>query len=212
MACKKRTAGTETSGGTILPVPETKTPDGWPLYEVKREGFAIALPPEWRQFDMNPATFEKSFQEGAKNNPELMAMFPGLMQQVRAGMKFFGIDEQSAKTGFATNVNILRMPLPPGGNLDLIASDSVRLMEQMPNVVKPIARERLKTGAGDCERLRYQMRMQSPKGKADVVAISQFLFATSTDGFVVTLTTTADREAHYRDTFDKIGHSFRFVK
>ena len=52
--------------------------------------------------------------------------------------------------------------------------------------------------------LRYKLTMRSPSGQAATVAITQFVFATTTHNYTLTLTTTADRETQYASTFDKI--------
>src|SRR5262249_23621941 len=109
-ACRKRGPGTN-STGTILPVPQTTTEAGWPLYEVPAEGFALSLPPDWRQIDMDPKTFEAKFSELARQNPEFEGMRENMRTQIKAGIKFYGLDSTTQRTGFATNVNVLRLPL-----------------------------------------------------------------------------------------------------
>lgn len=212
-ACRKRNRDVETPEGTVRSVPEARSQEtGWPLYEVRNEGFALSLPPNWRQFDMNPATFDKHLQESLRVNPELQPMLSNLRAQIAAGVKFFGFDESSAKTGFATNVNVLRLALPPGANLDALAAESMTQLQRLPTVRQPVGRERIRTATGECERFRYQMSLQVRPGETRVLAITQFLFVTPTDGYSVTLTTVADREAHYAQTFDTIGRSFRLLK
>jgi hypothetical protein len=210
-ACSKRGAAPDTSPGKILPVPQVKTESGWPLYEVPAEGFALALPPDWRQFDMNPATFEASIQETMKQNPHFEPMLGNLRQQLTAGIKFFGLDEATLNTGFATNVNVLRIRLPPGGTLTAVA-DTVRQMESLPNFIKPIVHERLKMATGDRERLRCKLTMQMPTGQTVTLACTQFVLVKGNDGFAVTLTTLQEHEAKYAETFDKIGNSFRIIR
>ncbi|HEV3144825.1 MAG TPA: hypothetical protein VGZ47_13125 [Gemmataceae bacterium] len=201
-------AATESSPGKTMPVPGARDPSGWPVYEVTAEGFAIALPPDWRQFDMNPKTFEAKMDEAIKQNPQLQPMAGALRQQVAQGVKFYGFDETTTRTGFATNINIIRTPLPAGGTLDSIVQESLRQYENMPTVTKPISHERL----GDRERLRARMTMTMPNGQTATLAITQFILAHGKDGYAVTLTTLADQEAKYSATFDKIGQSFRFLK
>jgi hypothetical protein len=201
-----------TSPGKILPVADAKDENGWPLYEVKTEGFALSLPPDWRQFDMNPATFEAKLKETLTRNPQLESLLGSLRQQVASGVKFFGFDEASMKTGFTTNVNVLRLPVPPGRTLDMEVMAAVKQMESLPTVAKPIFHERLKMTTGDCERLRYQMTMKLPSGKDVSLAITQYVLIKDNDSYAVTLTTTSDQEAKYTPTFEKIGQSFRLLK
>src|SRR5262245_27250848 len=99
-ACSKRRPMPDTSLGTVQPVPPAKTDSGWPLFEVPAEGFALAIPPDWRQFDMNPATFEPKFREALKHDPQLEALYPSLRQQMVAGNKFVGFDVATIGSGF----------------------------------------------------------------------------------------------------------------
>src|SRR5579862_2680403 len=49
--------------GTVQEVPQAKAENGWPLYELPNEGIAIALPPDWRRVDMDPANIDSTFKE-----------------------------------------------------------------------------------------------------------------------------------------------------
>lgn len=210
--CHRRAPVADTSPGKIMPVPEAKAEDGWPLYEVPAEGFALALPPDWRQFDMNPATFEAKLDETLKKNPEFKPLLANLRQQLGAGFKFFGIDETSLKTGAVTNVNVLRLPIPPGRDLDTIVAETVRQVESLPTATKPIVHERVKITAGDAERFHYKWTMQAPTGQNIPLTVTQFILVKGTDHYVVTMTAVGDQDAKYAATFEKIGQSFRFLK
>jgi len=211
-ACNKRGASSSTALVTTMPVSDTKDESGWPVYDVKNEGFAVSLPPNWRRVDMNPQTFEAAYKEAMKQNPQLESMYGNLRQQMTNGVKFFGFDPTTAATGFNTNINVLRLPLPPGGTLDSTVADTLRETQAMPTIAQPIAHERLKLPSGDRERLRYKMTMNGPNGQPVALAITQFILVNGKDGFAVTLTTTASQEAHYNATFDQIGRGVRFTK
>jgi hypothetical protein len=210
--CHKRQAATDTSPGKIMPVPEAKAESGWPLYEVPAEGFALALPPDWRRFDMNPATFEATMDEMLKKNPELKALLANLRQQLASGVKFFGFDDSTLGTGFATNVNVLRLQVPPGATLDTVVADAVRQAESLPTVVKPIHHERVKVAAGEAERFRYKVTIQTPTGQNVSLATTQFILVRGSGSYTVTAVSVSDQEAKYAETFEKIGKSFRFLK
>jgi hypothetical protein len=212
VACKKRATQGDDALGTTVPVPEARNETGWPLYEVKAEGFGLALPPEWRQFDMNPKTFEAKFQEALKQNPQFEPMLGNLRQQVTSGVKFFGFDPATVRTGFATNVNVIRHPLPGRMNLDAAATGALKEIESLPTVNKPVAHARVNAAAGDCERFRFKMVMKTPNGKNLAISTTQFLFVKENESYVVTLTTLPEYETKYAATFDKIGQSFQFIK
>src|SRR5437763_16870392 len=85
--CKRRVTAPP---ATIMPVATTRDDGGWPLYEKPAEGFAVALPPDWRQIDMDPKTFEGKLKEVAQQNPQIQGMAANLRQQIAAVDKFFG--------------------------------------------------------------------------------------------------------------------------
>jgi len=210
-ACRKAGSATAYANITTLPVPEAKSEAGWPVYEVPAEGFALELPPGWRQFDMDPKTFEAKFKEAMKKNPKLEPMLGSLRQQIVGGVKFFGFDE-AMQGGFTTNINVLRLPLARGENLDSAVADALTQYANMPSVIKPVTHERLTMATGDRERIKSKMTMNSPTGQQFTIAVTNFILTTDKDGYVVTLTTTTDQEAKYAATFDRIGRSFRFIK
>ncbi len=200
------------TGVTLLSVPDARDEGGWPLYEVKAEGFALSLPPDWRQFDMDPATFEAQFRKIAERSPELGQLLGPLRQQVAAGVKFYGVDAATVGTGFGTNVNVLRLPLPPGQTLDAVAADAVAQYDALPNVAGPVARDRVSGPEGGRERLRVRLSVTNPAGKTDTLAFTQYIAARGGEVYTVTLTTLASQESKYAQTFDRIGRSFRFTK
>ena len=82
--------------------PPSRSDNGWPpRFDVPAEKFCrcSASARVARQFDMNPATFEKAFKEGMKENPGLEALLPNVRQQVVGGDEVFGIDQSSIEDG-----------------------------------------------------------------------------------------------------------------
>jgi hypothetical protein len=208
VGCRKRTADT----GNVMPVPQTQGESGWPVYEVKSEGFAIELPPDWRQVDMDPKTFEAHFNEALQQNPEMAPMLANVRQQVAAGVKFFGFDQKTMGTGFATNVNVIRLPIPPGTTLDSAVAATIKESEALPGAIKPVTHERVKSANGDRERVHLKLTMKMANGQSQTVASTQYLLVSGNNAFAITLTTLPDKEATYTAIFDRIGQSFRFIK
>lgn len=211
-ACGKRGTESSTSDGEVLPLPVAKDENGWPFYEVLADGFGLALPPDWRQFDMDPKRFEAKFKEVMAQNPQFGPLLGTIRQQLANGVRFFGVDQATVGKGFATNVNVIRVPLPSGVSLDATVADTIKQLNSQPGVAKPISGERQMLAAGEAERLRYKLTMKSSTGQSALLAITQYLTVRGNDGYVVTLTTLADQEARYARTFEGIGQSFRFIK
>lgn len=196
----------------LRPVPEKKTENGWPIYEVPSEGFALAMPSDWREVEMNPDKFEANFREMLKQNPQLRSMFGDGKQQSTSGVKFFGLEESSTKSGFTTYVNVVRQPCAPWTTLDSATTDLLKQLEAAPVVVKPFNHSRIKLEKGEGERFQYQVTMQTHAGQPVQISSTQLLVVTETNLYVLSLVVLAGKESQYNETFDKIAQSFRLMK
>jgi hypothetical protein len=209
-ACKKR-GGELADGVTVLPVPGAVDENGWPRYELAAEGFAVSLPPDWRQLDLAPEKFQAVYDEMTAKNPEFAPLLRGVREQAGRGVKFFGFDPATAGTGLATNVNVMRQPVP-GVTLDAAVADTLRAMEGLPDVAKPVAHERLTLRAGECERLRYRLTMTAPTGQRATLALTQYVAVSGGNLYVMTMGILPHREAEYAGVFEGVGRSFRILK
>jgi hypothetical protein len=194
------------------PVPNTSADNGWPLYVVAEEGFSVSIPPQWRQVDLSPAAFDTRLHEMLKSNPQLNSLMGGLQKGAASTIKFYGIDERSLNTGTATNVNVVRTPIPPTATLDSVVEEILRQMKSVPAIAKTIKNDRLNLAAGECECIRWKMTVQTPARAPQEYSFTQLILLSSTDIFFLTMTTTSDREAQYAPTFEKICKGFRVIK
>jgi hypothetical protein len=211
IACKRKTT-LDSSVGTVKPVSEEKDENGWPLYSVPEEGFALALPSHWRQIDMNPKTFESGFQKTIQQNPQLNDMLGNLRNQVVKGIKFFGFDETTMRSGFATNVNVLHLRLPGQTTLDEAITNNLMELDSLSIVKKPFAHDRVKLVAGDAERFHYKMEMESANEPSRTLDSTQFLYVTGNECYYITMVTSPDKYEKYKSDFNIIGQSFRLIK
>ena len=193
--------------------PEAKVDSSWTVYEVPADGFALELPPNWLQVDVDPKTIEARSKYILQQNPQLESVLGNLRQQVESGakFKFWAVDGATDKPGIA-NVNVMRYQWPGGRTLDSAVEEAIRAGELMTGFEKPIAHERLKMATGDRERLRYRMTMKLPNGQSATGVNTQFILVKDDDRYAVTFTTSPDLEAKYSSIFDKIGRSFRFIE
>jgi hypothetical protein len=212
IACKKREPKLDTSLGTVKPVPEEKDDNEWPLYKVAAEGFSISLPSAWRQFDMSPGSFEKMMKDVTRQNPQFEQLAGNLRQKVAAGIKFFGFDETSVKTGNMTNVSVIRLANPIEISLDQVVEGNIQEFNKLPAIAKPVPHSRVKTALGEGERFKFVMPVVDPRGRTISTTITMYIFVSGKDNYTVTMTCLTDRDAEYSTTFDKIGQSFRLIK
>jgi hypothetical protein len=209
VGCNKRQA--PGPRGTALQVPTKTAENGWPLYEKPADGFALTLPPGWKQYEMDRKWLEAALKDEGKRDPAMVNLLRGLEAQLAQGVRFFGIDESTLPSGFATNANVLKEPFPGIASLDASADLSLRQLDAWPSIAKPINHARLRIQGGEAERLHYVRSMTMPNGQAVNLAITQYLLVHGNDSYTVTLTTLDKSAAKYESTFDQIGQSFRFL-
>ncbi len=208
--CKKKNSA-DTELGKTQPVPEAKDESGWPVYQVASEGFSLSLPPDWRQIDLDPAKWENTTKDLGEKNPQLKSMFSGVRQQIGNGIKFFGFDQNSASTGFATNINVIRVPVPAGITLDALIEQSKAQYQVLPGVQKPIEQSRVKSKAGDCARFQVTMVMNGPNNTQFKFTTTQFVFLKDDKCFTVSIATKPESVSKYISTIDHIAQSFQFT-
>ncbi len=195
-------------------IPAVGVDQGWRLYAVDDDGYAIGLPPSWQQMDVDPAAIQAATDNLKAKNPSLASVFGAQASMLAAtGIKFFGfdLDAQSLASNLATNVNVLREPLPQAVNLDTYAKLSAAQLERLSNVQKPIAQRRVSIAAGDAQEFKYSLKITQPNGETFSTATTQYLVVRGQDAFVITLTTSVSQEKNYAATFEKIGKSFRWL-
>jgi hypothetical protein len=211
IGCGRRSDPASASGLKTLPVSEVNAENGWPLYEVPAEGFALALPPDWVHIEVNPQTLDDMVQKLMANNPNLAGMDDTIRQQVKAGVKFFGFEKQLIAKSFTTKVTLLKGPLPAGTTLAALVDQKVAQIQAQFKPTTTIDRKQRTTPHLEAERLRFNFQMAGPAGQLDL-AIFQYYYVTGMDHFVLAFTTTVDRADHYTDIASSIGDSFRALQ
>jgi hypothetical protein len=191
----------------VRPVPGAVDPGGWPVYEQPADGFALALPPDWTAFNLDPKTLDRTLEQGLRINPDLQGMEPSIRQQAAKGVKFLGTERASG----GPNVNVVKFPLREGASLDAAAADLVKQFEAIPSVEKPVARRRVRLGPGEAERLDFVLPVKPPGGGTNRLAMTPYALVHGRELYVVTFTAGVDEAAKYTATFQRIAQSFRFL-
>ncbi len=206
----KSTAAPPSPSGIV-----TSTLDsGWTLYTKEVDGFAIALPPDWLQFDFDPKTIDAALQRVQKQNPELGKLLTEQARQATAtGIKLLAYDLSSTgkTTGFTVNMSVARADMPYPHSLDTIVSMIVEQSEKMSTVVKPIKTEHVSLEAGDAQRIQVTQKV-NVGGKSMTLTSTEYMLIGGESLYLVTLTTPPDLLNKYDPTFKQIAESFRLVK
>src|SRR5438552_387337 len=123
-------------GGASASEPPTVTPtvmDGWNMHTLDKDGFGLALPSNWEEWDLGTIDLKSAFSELRDKNPQLASALSGQVANLALqGVKFFAIDQDSIDAGdsFATNVNVIKQ------NAMLLSPDLDSITEQSVNELK----------------------------------------------------------------------------
>ncbi len=188
--------------------------DGWVLNEVPRDRFAIALPANWEQVDMDPSKFMASMQTLRERNAEAAAVIEGQARALAsAGVSFFGFDpaSETLAVGIATDANVQRQPMGTPMTLDDITELALQNLGNSQAVEQPVTHRRVMLEGGESTEFRFRANVTDQSGNPLALAVTQYLIVRQQDLYVITLTTTADRDSAYAEVFEQIGKSFRFI-
>ena len=190
---------------------------GWTLASVKNEGFAIGLPPGWVKFDLSQNDIQSGFSEMQQANPSLASSLSGEMASMAAqGIKLFAVDKYGnfASTGFATNLNVIKLPLPGDVSLDELSQKAVDEIKQQLHTDTPIQffKNRMDLNSGEALRLQYTININKPTGGSLDVSFTQYLAVADGSYYVVTFTTTDNEFPTYASAFDKSAKTLTFLK
>jgi hypothetical protein len=182
------------------------TPAGLTVYEVASQGFSIAVPPEWRVISVDEALPEDERSQLARDNPEFAPLFEAIGSDAQP-IKLFAFDPMVRKA-FATNVNVVVVPLPSGTSRQEFVAANLADIRRFSGRVGPLRSNPARLPSGAAHRLEYRLRLTSG-GRRFTTATLQYLVAGPDRGYVVTFTTLPELSSRYGPTFDRTIRSLR---
>lgn len=182
-------------------VSSTPAPDkpGWTA--IKAGGVSMSVPAELEVVDLTPDQISDSLDNLAKDLPqfqEVAQIVRNLPPNVR--FTFIAADRESARTGFASNVNVVEEVVPAGMGFQRLADANAAGLEQMLGPGK-LTRSPVRLPAGEAERREFEMPVVT--GKARSVA---YLLMRGTTSYNITFTTAPGDVL----PVDEIMQTFRF--
>jgi len=209
---------TATPEATATPEP-TATPStpgvpaGWELVESKKGNIAVAFPPGWTEFDLDPDTLDQALDQVTSENPELADLLTGQASTLlESGAVLFGIDLRSgAASKFSANMNVLKLDL--GAKMpiaDLTEATAAQLETTQTLTSAGVDVETAQTVSGEAGILKYNIAMTIGGEEGNLQAI-QMLYLDDTTLYLMTLMCTVDKYPDYRDDFDQMISSFRVL-
>lgn len=188
---------------------------GWVLYEKPAEGFALALPPTWKQIDMDPNTINTDLDLIEESNPQIGKLLKEEAPAfVVSGTKFWGIDldPATARVGSLTNIGVVKKHSEIKISLGAYVSALIAFWEDQPDVIKPVTHQRVKLAGSDAEELRIKMAVTTTNTTtATVTTQYQYILIKDQDFYSIGMTTHADQAEKYAPIFAKIAQSFHIV-
>ena len=191
------TASTTTSATTA-----STTPAGFTVRSVKNEGFSIAVPKEWRSLDASDALRGPALQRFKRENPAAAPAIEALAQP-NSPMKLVAIDPAGGK--FATNVNVLVSRVPADASFAAwTRAETAQLAALKPTNLR---KGTVQLRPGKAYRVAYRARL-TIRGVPRQLALHQYMVKRGSFLYVVTFTTTAERDRRLTPTFDRSARTF----
>lgn len=176
-------------------------------YDFSEQGFAITLPTGWQPIDLSAERMADSLNAFAAANPQAATVVDEQLQSIaNARFTFFAAELSPAvlETGFASNVSLLRQPLPKGITLDFYGQLTAKQVQEKFELTSPISLTPGSLPSGKIVALSYTMR-----GATDELAVATYLIMQAQTVYALTFTTTVGQADAYAPTFAMIAKSFR---
>jgi hypothetical protein len=172
-------------------------------HAVPGHGISLSVPASWvaSKRGLSPAVVEQM----ARENPKLAPFIRGLGGS-SSPMKFIALNP-TVQNGFATNVNVVVVPVQPG-----ITFEQYRqaLVAELRAIVTGNIQQSVATIAG-AQALRVSYRLRLSVGRVVTVQTLQYAFLRPGRSVVVTYTTLPGLASSYAATFRKSAASIRFA-
>ena len=212
---KSRSAAGTSDKPYVEPKPVAKD---WTLYTLEKDGFAISLPPGWKEFNLSEQDLQSIMSEVVVANPEFgNAMSSQIASMASQGVKFYAFDlySSSLQMGFANNINLLRVDKPSDVDLNRAVKESIDELEKQlaGSLDGPILSARLTTiGGEEMRRINYDAFLNMPDGTPISISLVQYMAVTENSLYILTGTTTTSQIDDYAHTFEEIAQGLYLLR
>jgi hypothetical protein len=203
------------AAGPAAARPTPTLPRGWILYEKPADGFALALPPTWREIGLDAAALGTGLQALREQNPQLAEYFSAQTEALlTANGKFFALilTPDSAAEGYMPNITVLQRTLQVELTADELALDFLEELDALPYVVSEPTYRRVPLAAGDAAEIRYDAAIAIPGTPATRLVLSSYLVAKGQVYYVISFGVAASQSDDYAPVFEEIARSFRWLE
>jgi hypothetical protein len=190
---------------------------GWTRHVRANDGFSIALAPYWDKVELDPSLLETTLEQLKGSNPRMEKLLSRQVTSlVSSGVKFWAFDQVSNVeiTGFATNLNIIVMPMPSAMSLDDVVESTISELDKLKQMLAgEVTHQRVTISAGDAEKIVYHLRISVP-GLSEPIqtTTTQYVVVDGTTAYILTFSALDVEADKYTSTFAKMARTFRLVK
>jgi hypothetical protein len=188
--------------------------NGWTLYTLPSEGFAVGLPPGWMQIDLGEDLIETSIALAAEENPEYAVFLEGqLASLIASSVKFFGFDVSQVGFGseYATNASVIRQFVGAGVTVDFLADQTKAQLEALLGPDASVTTDDVTLPAGEAARVDIQRSLTLPDGSEVALTQVQYILVEEGELYVLTLTTLEELYATSGPVFEEMAESFQYT-
>lgn len=179
-------------------------------YEYSEQGFALTLPNGWQPIDLSAERLAASLSNLANENAQAAALVEEQLKTVvNARFTFYAAEAtpRVLDTGFATNVSLLRQPLPPGISLEFYSQIMAKQAQERFALISPVSITPASVPAGKSVILNYTM-----SGPHNGLAIVEYLIMHEQTVYDLKFTTTVEQSDVYVANFAMIAESFELLE
>ncbi len=198
-------AATSAAGDTTSAASSTllQAPEGFTVVDRGADGFVIALPPGWQDFDLTEADVDAIIAAATQANPNLgSGVGDAVKQLVQQGGLLYAYDTSNA-SNFRTNLNLIKVSGVESG-LDLLQEQAQSQLTAAG--ATNVSTTQVSLPGGDAIRTTYTVPVNLADGsKVDVAGLQVYVLANSN---LYVLTFSTDQPDKYSETFDQVIATF----
>jgi hypothetical protein len=183
-------------------------PAGW--QRESNEQLSIALPADWRGLNLGAADAQALYNGLKQNDPQLAGIVGSAEALQGAALWAFGpAPSGPAETAFVDNLSVRRSPLGP-----LMVTDMQNVLDVLLPEYEKMGLQVTSTDATlrvndhAAARITYNLTMNTAAGKPFEIRGRQVLVATDTDLWILSFSTTPEREGEMAPQFEMSAQSF----
>jgi len=195
-----------TTGGGTLQLGFNAT--GEPAqYRSAEDGYSITLPATWLPLAESSRVINASISALENENPAMATMLEdqlSLLGDIPISLIAFDLAPETLSSGFATNLNVMKQPVPAGFSLDYLVQFSAEQLEQVLGLSDAAESTHVVLPAGETIILDYQISNQA--------IARQYYLMNNQALYIVTFSASATLADSSIILFNELMQSFAFVQ